>query len=46
MDFHEYIASQPEAAQSVLERVRAAIRKTVPRVLTSSEPWYARLQAE
>jgi len=27
----EYIASQPEAAQSALERVRAAIRKTVPR---------------
>jgi uncharacterized protein YdhG (YjbR/CyaY superfamily) len=27
----EYIASQPEAAQSVLERVRATIRKTVPR---------------
>jgi uncharacterized protein YdhG (YjbR/CyaY superfamily) len=27
----EYIASQPDAAQSVLERVRATIRKTVPR---------------
>lgn len=26
----EYIAAQPEAAQRVLERVRAAIRKTVP----------------
>ena len=27
----EYIASQPDAAQGVLERVRATIRKTVPR---------------
>src|SRR5262249_34762375 len=27
----EYIASQPEAAQGVLERVRSAIRKAVPR---------------
>jgi uncharacterized protein YdhG (YjbR/CyaY superfamily) len=27
----EYIASQPEAARTVLERVRAIIRKTVPR---------------
>jgi len=27
----EYIASQPEAARSVLERVRAAIRQTAPR---------------
>ena len=27
----EYIASQPEAAQSVLERVRSTIRKAVPR---------------
>lgn len=27
----EYIASQPEAAQRVLEHVRAIIRKTVPR---------------
>ena len=27
----EYIASQPEAAQRVLGRVRATIRKTVPR---------------
>ena len=27
----EYIASQPEAAQSVLECVRETIRKTVPR---------------
>jgi len=26
----EYIASQPEAAQTALERVRAAIRKAVP----------------
>ncbi len=26
----EYIASQPEAAQSVLERVRSTIRKAVP----------------
>ncbi len=26
----EYIASQPEAAQRVLERVRATIRRTVP----------------
>lgn len=27
----QYIASQPEAAQSVLERVRSTIRKAVPR---------------
>jgi uncharacterized protein YdhG (YjbR/CyaY superfamily) len=27
----EYIASQPEGAQGVLERVRAVIRKAVPR---------------
>jgi uncharacterized protein YdhG (YjbR/CyaY superfamily) len=27
----EYIASQPDIAQHVLERVRATIRKTVPR---------------
>ena len=27
----EYIASQPEAAQGVLERVRSAIRKAVPK---------------
>jgi uncharacterized protein YdhG (YjbR/CyaY superfamily) len=26
----EYIASQPEAAQSVLKRVRSTIRKAVP----------------
>lgn len=27
----DYIASQPEAAQRILRRVRSAIRKTVPR---------------
>jgi len=27
---HKYIASRPEAAQAVLERVRSAIRKAVP----------------
>ena len=27
----EYIASQPEAAQAVLQRVRSAIRRAVPR---------------
>ena len=27
---HEYIASQPEAARVVLERVRGAIRKALP----------------